>query len=89
VLLRHFLDQGLSKTAVARQTGVSRRLFYHLLHTRQLDRDLSAPGPRSRALRPAKLEPYKPIITTRLGTYPELSAVRLFDEVRHIFQHHG
>jgi transposase len=82
VLLRHLLDQGLSKTAIARQTGVSRRLIYHLLHTGQLDRDLSTPGPRSRATRPAKLEPYQPIIATRLATYPELSAVRLFDEVR-------
>ena len=82
VLLRHLLDQGLSKTAIARQTGVSRRLIYHLLQTGQLDRDLSAPGPRSRGQRPAKLAPYKPIIEARLATYPELSAVRLFDEVR-------
>lgn len=82
VLLRHLLDQGLSKTAIARQTGVSRRLIYHLLKTGQLERDLSAPGLRSRAQRPAKLEPYKPIIAARLATYPELSAVRLFDEVR-------
>lgn len=82
VLLRHLLDQGLSKTAIARQTGVSRRLIYHLLTTGQLDRDLSTPGPRPRAQRPAKLEPYKPIIAARLATYPELSAVRLFEEVR-------
>ena len=82
VLLRHLLDQGLSKAAIARQTGVSRRLIYHLLQTGQLDRDLSAPGPRSRATRAAKLEPYTPIIDTRLATYPELTAVRLFDEVR-------
>jgi transposase len=32
--------------------------------------------------RPTKLDPYKAIIDERLGTYPELSAVRLFDEVR-------
>jgi transposase len=82
VLLRHLLDQGLSKTAIARQTGVSRRLIYHLLQTGQLDRDLSAPGGRTRAQRPAKLDPYKPIIDTRLATYPELSGTRLFDEVR-------
>ena len=82
VLLRHLLDQGLSKTAIARQTGVSRRLIYHLLHTGQLDRDLSVGGPRTRLARPAKLEPYQSIITTRLATYPELSAVRLFAEVR-------
>lgn len=82
VLLRHLLDQGLSKTAIARQTGVSRRLIYHLLQTGQLDRELGTPGPRRRAQRPAKLEPYKPIIDARLATYPALSAVRLWDEVR-------
>ena len=82
VLLRHLLDQGLSKRAIARQLGVSRRIVYHWVTTGQLDRDLSAAAPRVRLSRPAKLEPYKPIIATRLGTYPELSAVRLFDEVR-------
>ena len=82
VVLRHLLDQGLSKTAIARQTGVSRRLIYHLLKTGQLDRDLGAPGPRTRAQRPVKLAPYQPIIAARLATYPELSSVRLFDEIR-------
>jgi hypothetical protein len=38
VLLRHLLDQGLGKTAIAEQTGVSRGLIYHLLRTGQLDR---------------------------------------------------
>jgi transposase len=83
VLLTHLLEQGLTKTAIAAQLGVSRRLIYHLIETRQLDRDLSVPVPR-RTRTPAlgKLEPYKPIITTRLATYPELSAVRLFEECR-------
>ena len=31
---------------------------------------------------PTKLEPYKPIVEMRLAAYPELSAVRLFDEIR-------
>jgi len=35
-----------------------------------------------RAGRPRKLKPYTSIITTRLATYPELSAVRLFEEIR-------
>lgn len=83
VLLRHLLDQGLKKTTIARQLGISRRLVYHLIDTGQLDRDLSDPlPPRTRAPRPTKLDPYKPIITTRLSTYPELSAVRLFAECR-------
>lgn len=83
VLLKHLLDQGLKKTAIAERLGVSRRLIYHLIETGQLDRDLSAPpARRTRTPAPAKLEPYKPIIASRLDTYPELSAVRLFDECR-------
>ena len=82
VLLRHLLDQGLSKASIARQTGVSRRLIYHLLDTGQLDRDLATDSPRVRVSRATKLARYTAVITTRLGTYPELSAVRLFDEVR-------
>ena len=82
VLLKHLLDQGLSKTAIARQLGVSRRSIYHWIRTGQLERDLTSGGLRARAGRPTKLAPYTPIITTRLATYPELSAVRLFEEVR-------
>jgi transposase len=82
VLLKHLLDQGLTKTAIAAQVGVSRRIVYHWIQTGQLDRDLTQPVPRTRGRRVTKLDPYKPIIDTRLGTYPELSAVRLFAEVQ-------
>jgi transposase len=77
------LDQGLTKTAIAKQLGVSRRLIYHWIQTGQLDRDLDAPvPPRVRLAGSTKLAPFHPIIATRLDTYPELSAVRLFDEIR-------
>ncbi|MBI4499719.1 MAG: IS21 family transposase [Gemmatimonadetes bacterium] len=82
MLLTHLLEQGLTKTAIAAQVGVSRRTVYHWLATGQLDRDLSQGGSGTRVQRPAKLDPYKPIIDTRLGTYPQLSAVRLFTEVQ-------
>lgn len=82
VLLRHLLDQGLAKAAIARQLGVSRRLVYHWIATGQVDRDLAEGGPRVRVGRPSRLAPYQAIITTRLATYPELSALRLFEEVR-------
>jgi transposase len=83
VLLKHFLEQGLSKSAIARETGVSRGLIYHLLRTGQLERDLSVPRPgRSRRVVPQQLDPYKAIIDTRLATYPALSAVRLHAECR-------
>jgi transposase len=77
------LEQQLSKTAIAARLGVSRRLIYHLIATGQLDRDLSEPAAR-RIRTPAapKLTPYQGIIIERLTTYPELSAVRLFEECR-------
>jgi transposase len=82
VLLRHLLDQKLSKTAIAQRPGVSRRIVYYWLETGQLDRDLSAPVPRTPTPRRTKLDPYEPLITERLATYPELSAVRLLTECR-------
>ena len=83
VLLRHLLDEGLPKTVIAERLGVSRRLIYHWIATGQLDQDVAALCvPRVRRAGPTKLDPYKAIITERLDTYPELSAVRLFDEVR-------
>jgi len=82
VLLQHLLDQGLSKTAIAQRLGVSRRVIYHWLATGQLARDVDAPVPRRAAPRGSRLDPFTPIIRERLATYPELSAVRLFDEVR-------
>ncbi len=81
VLLRHLLDEGLSKTAVARRLGVSRRVVYHWLATGQLDRDLSQPPPARRPPpRPTKLDAYHALIAERLESYPELSAVRLHAE---------
>ncbi|MEO6055287.1 MAG: IS21 family transposase [Gemmatimonadales bacterium] len=82
VLLQHLLDDGLSKTAIAQRLGVSRGVIYHWMKTGQLTRDVDTPVPRQYAPRPTQLDPFTGIITTRLSTYPELSAVRLFDEVR-------
>ena len=83
VLLKHLLEEGLDKTAIAARLGISRSLVYYLIKTGQLERDLATPvSRRTRTPHPAKLEPYKAIITTRLTTYPELSAVRLFEECR-------
>jgi transposase len=39
VLLRHYLEQGLSKTAIARTLHVSRRTVYHWMTTGQLVSD--------------------------------------------------
>jgi transposase len=83
VLLKHYLDSGLSKSAIARQLGVSRRIVHHWIATGQLTRDLSVERPpRQRTARPTKLAPFLPIIEQRLATYPALSAVRLLAECR-------
>ena len=84
VLLRRYPEQGMSKAAIARQLGINRRTVHHWIAAGQLDRELDDEavryGPRRR--QSSKLDPYKEIIDARLAEYPELSAVRLFDEVR-------
>src|SRR5574339_857420 len=84
MLLRHYLEQGTSKSALARQLGVSRDTIHRWIRAGDLERDLDDEavryGPRPPA--PTKLDPYKPIIEARLAAFPELSAVRLLDEIR-------
>jgi transposase len=84
MLLRHYLEHGKSKSAVARELGVSRDTIHRWIRAGGLDRALEdipvQYGPRPPV--PTKLDTYKPIIETRLAAYPELSAVRLLEEVR-------
>ena len=84
VLLRHYLEQGVTKAALARQLGVSRRTIYQWLETGQLDRELDNQVVRYGPRRPmaTKLDPYRGIIDERLAEFEELTAVRLFDEVQ-------
>ena len=84
MLLRHYLQRGVSKAALARRFGVSRRTIHEWVETGQLDRDLSSGGARysPRPAVPHKLAPYTGIIEARLEEFPGLSAQRLFDEVR-------
>jgi len=84
MLLRHYLEQGASKSALARQLGVSRETIHRWIRDGELDRDLDGEpvryGPRRPV--PTKLDAYKAIIETRLAAYPQLSAVRLLAEIR-------
>src|ERR1700677_1778055 len=84
VLLRHYLEQGVGKTELARRFGVSRRTVYHWIETEQLDRDLDDAAvtyaPRPPVTR--KLDPYRGIIQERLRTYPRLTAERIYEEIR-------
>jgi len=71
VLLRHYLEQGVSKTELAKRFGISRRTVYHWIETGQLDRDLDNQEVRYRARPPVttRLDPYKPIIQARLEAF--------------------
>jgi transposase len=84
LLLRHYLSQGASKAALARQFGIHRDTIHRWIRAGDLDRDLDAMpvryGPRPAV--PTKLDSYKSLIESRLATYPELSAVRLLAEIR-------
>ena len=84
MLLRHYLERGVSKAELSRRFGVSRRTIYSWIASGDLDRDLAAGGTRysPRPRRVHKLDPYKGIIDARLAEFPRLSVQRLFDEVR-------
>ena len=84
VLLRHYLERGLSKAEIARELGVSRRTVYHWIEGGQLERDLdnAAVQYTPRPVVPCKVDPFRPIIDTRLAEFPKLTATRLFEEIR-------
>ena len=61
MVLKQYLERGVSKTELSRRFGVSRRTIHGWVETGQLERDLSAGGTRY-SLRPRvghKLNPYK------------------------------
>ena len=84
VLARHYLDEGVSRAEVARRVGIGRRTLYNWIAGGLLEGRLGDQkggyGPRQ--ARGSKLDPFKGIIRARLAEYPELSAARLFEEVR-------
>ena len=84
MLLKYYLERGVSKAELSRRFGVSRRTIHAWVETGQLDRDLSSGGSRyaPRPPAPHQLDPYTGIIDARLEEYPGRSAQRLFDEVR-------
>lgn len=84
MLLRHYLQEGLSKSEISRRLDMSRDTIHRLIRTGQLDRDLDAEPARytRRPPVPTKLDPYRAMIVARLEAYPRLSSVRLLGEVQ-------
>ena len=82
MLLKHYLDQRVSKAELSRRFGVSRRTIHYWIETGQLDRELSADARGYAPPVAHKLDPYKAIIDARLEAFPKLLAKRLFAEVR-------
>ena len=58
VLLRHYLDEGLTVTEISRELGISRQTIYRWINEGELDRDLKEVryGPQPPV--PIKLDPY-------------------------------
>jgi len=84
VQARHYLDEGMSRAEVARRVGIGRRTLYNWIADGLLEGRLGDQkgGYGPRRPRASKLDPFKGIIEARLAQYPELSAARLFEEVR-------
>jgi transposase len=84
VLLRHYLERGLSKAEVARELGISRRTVYYWIESGQLDRELDDAAVRYAPRPPVarKIHPFRGIIDARLSEFPRLSATRLLEEIR-------
>ena len=84
MLLRHYLDEGMNKRALARKFGISRDTLYRWIRDGDLDRDLDEHpvqyGPRPSVA--TKLDPFKPLILERLRAFPDLSSVRLLEEIQ-------
>jgi transposase len=75
-MLHHYLREGLSKTVIARKLGVS-RMTVHRHAT--LEKKLPVYGTRKCKMSP--IDRFKDYVKSRLSSYPELSAVRLLEEI--------
>ena len=84
ILMRRYLAKGKSKHETAKLLGISRRTVYNWIAAGELERhsdDMTVRyGPRPP--RPSMLDPYKATIAARLADRPQLSAAKLFREVK-------
>ena len=77
IVLRHYVKEGLTKTAIAKTLGINRRTVH-----RNLSNGKDEPGYGPRPKKPSKLDHYKVYLLGRIETFPELYANRLLTEVR-------
>jgi transposase len=78
-------SQGLARRAIARAVGVSRNTVRKILEAhgharREQQAALASPPPR--LPRPQKLDDFRGKVTELLGRYPEITAQRIFEELR-------
>jgi transposase len=76
IIMQHYLESGLSKTAIAKKLGINRRTVHRYLKSGK-----TAPGYRPRPPKPSLLDPFKAYVLGRLEDYPELSVSRLQTEI--------
>ena len=76
-VMKHYLKEGLSKTAIAKKLGISRRTVHGYVSEGK-----GSPEYRRRPPAPSKIDPFREYLTARLNTYPELSSARLFTEIK-------
>jgi transposase len=78
-------SQGLGRRAIARAVGVSRNTVRKILerhgHTRRERQAALAPAPQ-RVPRPQKIDDFRGKVTELLTRYPEITAQRVFEELR-------
>jgi transposase len=76
VMIKSLQQQGLSIRAIARQLGVDRNTVRRALRRNGLPKYTRTTPRRS------KLDPFKPYLQQRLAACPELTAVRLYQEIQ-------
>ena len=82
VLFRALLKGGMSKSAISRDLGISRRTATRWAAADGAGRGSEALTYGPRAAVPSILDPYQEIVRLRLSEYPDLSSERLFRELR-------